>query len=380
MRRRYWAAGLLALAALGIAAWAGLGTKAQAAASKPHARKLDKITLQSKWVVQAQFAGYYAARDLGDYKQFGLDVTIRPGGPQVTPEQVVASGQAQIGLDWLPSLLAFRDQGTNLVNIAQMFGRSGMTEIAFKSTGIDSIAKMRGKTVGVWCCGNQWELYAALSKNGIDPNNKNDVKIFNQPFDMKAFLSGQIDAAAAMTYNELAQVLESKNPKTGKLFALGDLNVMKMQTQGTGMLEDGLFTTSSWLKAPGHRDIAMRFIAASDRGWIYCRDHMAACVDIVLKNGPTLGTGHQTWQMNEINALIWPSPLGIGVMNQYDFKRTAAIALKYGQIKKPANPNATYDHALAKAALQYLRNHVKGIDVNGKRWHKAVVHVTAGGK
>jgi NitT/TauT family transport system substrate-binding protein len=379
MRRRYWAAGLVVLAALGLAAWAGLGSKAQAAAAKPHAA-LTKITLQSKWVVQAQFAGYYAARDLGYYKDFGLDVNIKVGGPQITPEQVVASGQAQIGIDWLPSLLAFRDKGTDLVNIAQMFGRSGMTEIAFKSTGINSIAKMRGKTVGVWCCGNQWELYAALTKNGIDPNNKNDVKIFNQPFDMNAFLKGQIQAAAAMTYNELAQVLESKNPKTGKLYTLNDLYVMKMQNQGTGMLEDGLFTTGSWLKKPGNRDVAMRFIAASDRGWIYCRDHLAACVDIVLKNGPTLGHGHQMWQMNEINALIWPAPLGIGVMNQSDFKRTAAIALKYGQIKKAANPNATYDHALGKAALTYLENHVKGIDVFGKSWHKAVVHVTAGGK
>jgi NitT/TauT family transport system substrate-binding protein len=261
-----------------------------------------------------------------------------------------------------------------------MFGRSGMTEIAFKSSGINSISKMRNKTVGVWCCGNQWELYAALSKNGIDPNKKSDVKIFNQPFDMKAFLSHQIDAAAAMTYNELAQVLETKNPKTGKLYTLSDLNVMKMQTQGTGMLEDGLFTTTKWLKAKGNRDIAERFIAASDRGWIYCRDHYQQCTDIVVKQGTALPHGHQLWQMNEINALIWPAPLGIGVMNQADFKRTATIALKYKQIKKPANPNATYDHALAKAALQYLRNHVSGIDVVGKGWHKAVVHVTAGGR
>ena len=377
MGRKQWAGGVITLAVIAVSLWAGLSS-ASAAPTKHSAQKLDKVTLQLKWVTQAQFAGYYAAKALGYYKQFGLDVNLKVGGPDITPEQVVASGQADIGVDWLPSLLATRDTGTNLVNIAQMFSRSGMTELAWKSSGITSIAGMKGKTVGVWCCGNQFELYAALTKQGMDPEHNKGVKIFNQPFDMKAFLSGQIDAAAAMTYNELAQVLESKNPKTGKLYTLADLNVFKMQDAGTGMLEDGLFAQADW--AHSHRDVAMRFIAASDRGWIYCRDHVAQCTTIVLKNGTTLGQGHQTWQMNEINALIWPNALGIGVMPPAAFKTTASIALKYKVIKKAASPAASYDHQLAKAALQYLKNHVKGIDVNGKNYKKAVVTVTAGGK
>jgi NitT/TauT family transport system substrate-binding protein len=363
----------LALVAAAVALWAGLGS----ARAAPKTAKLDTVTLQLKWVTQAQFAGYYAAKQLGYYKQFGLDVNIKVGGPSITPEQVVASGQADIGLDWLPSLLATRDTGTNLVNIAQMFARSGMTEIAMKDSGITSIAGMRNKTVGVWCCGNQFELYAALTKHGMDPTKNKGVKIFNQPFDMNAFLKGQIDAAAAMTYNELAQVLETKNPKTGGLYQLSDLNVFKLQNEGTGMLEDGLFAQADWVHS--NRDIAMRFIAASDRGWIYCRDHVAQCTSIVLKNGPTLGKGHQTWQMNEINKLIWPNKLGIGVMDPVAFKQTAAIALKYKVIKKPASANA-YDHQLAKAALQYLKNHVKGVDVTGKNYKPAVVKVTPGGK
>lgn len=348
-----------------------------AAQAKPQAQKLDKVTLQLKWVAQSQFAGYYAARDLGYYKAFGLDVKIKLGGPSITPEQVVASGQAQIGVDWLPSLLATRDTGTKLRNIAQIFARSGMTELTWKNSGITSVAKMRGKKVGVWCCGNQFELFAALTKNGIDPNNKSDVTIFNQPFDMKAFLNRQIDAAAAMTYNELAQVLESKNPKTGKLYTLKDLNVLTMEKQGTAMLEDGLFATESWLNS--NRDVAMRFIAASYRGWIYCRDNVQACTDIVVKNGTALPRGHQLWQMNEINKLIWPNTKGIGIMDPAAFKRTASIALKYGVIKKAATAKA-YDAPIAKAALQYLKNKVKGIDVNGKGYKPIGVALKAGGK
>jgi NitT/TauT family transport system substrate-binding protein len=143
------------------------------------------------------------------------------------------------------------------------------------------------------------------------------------------------------------------------------------------MLEDGLFADQSWVAS--NRDVATRFIAASDRGWIYCRTHVTQCVTIVLQNGPTLGKTHQTWQMNEINKLIWPNSKGIGVMDPAQFKQTAAIALKYKVIKKPASSKA-YDPTLAKAALQYLKNHVKGIDANGKGYKPITVKLTAGGK
>jgi NitT/TauT family transport system substrate-binding protein len=376
-RRRLWLAGLALLAAVSIALLGGLSR----ASAAPASTRLTKVTLQLKWVTQAQFGGYYAAKAKGYYKQFGLDVNLRLGGPSVTPEQVVASGQAEFGIDWLPSLLATRDQGTDLVNIAQVFTRSGMTELTWKDSGIGTIKAMRGKTVGVWCCGNQYELFAALTKNGIDPNNKSHVTIFNQPFDMNAFLSRQIDAAAAMTYNELAQVLESKNPKTGKLYTLADLNVLKLQDQGTGMLEDGVFVRGDWLKQGDHRDVSTRFLAASFRGWIYCRSHVAECTDIVLKNGPTLGKGHQTWMQNETNALIWPAPKGIGVMDPKAYKTTADIALKYKVIKKPAGgAGVAYDAQLAKAGIAYLTNKVKGMDVYGKGYKKEKIAVTEGGK
>ena len=363
----------LALVAVALPLWAGLGN----ANTQPQTAKLDKVTFQLKGVTQAQFAGYYAAQTLGYYRQFGLDVTMKIGSPSITPETIVASGQADIGIDWLASLLATRDTGTKLVNIAQIFARSGMTELTWKDSGIDSIAAMRGKTVGVWCCGNQFELYAALTKHGMDPERQQGVKIFNQPFTMTDFLSRRIDAAAAMTYNELAQVLETKNPKTGRLYTLKELNVFPLQKEGTAMLEDGLFAQESWVS--GHRDVAMRFIAASDRGWIYCRDHVQECTNIVVQNGTALPAGHQLWQMNEINKLIWPSTTGIGITNPAAFKQTAAIALKYKVIKKPATAKA-YDLQIEKAARTYLQDHVKGIDVFGTGYKPITVTLHAGGK
>jgi len=350
-----------------------------AASASTHSQKLTNVTLQLKWVTQAQFAGYYAAAAQGYYKQAGLNVKIKVGGPNITPEQVVLGGQADFGLDWLPNLFATNEHGGNLVSIAQVFARSGMTELTWKSSGITSIAKMRGKKVGVWCCGNQPELFAALQKNGIDPNKPSDVTIVNQPFDMNLFLQHQVDAAAAMTYNELAQVLETKNPATGKLYTLNDLNVFKMASPqvGTGMLEDNVFTTSKWLKDPAHQATAVKFLGASLAGWIYCRDHVASCTSIVLKNGPTLGHGHQLWQMNEINKLIWPNATGIGTVPASAIAQTANIAKTYGVIKKAPSAGET-NYSFVRQALAGMKK--SGLDVYGKAYKPIVVKVTAGGK
>jgi NitT/TauT family transport system substrate-binding protein len=334
----------------------------------------DKVTLQSKWVVQAQFAGYYAALDQGYYDDENLDVTIKPGGPDIVPEQVVLGGQAEFGIDWLDSLLATRDKGQDLVNIAQVYTRSGMTEVTWKDSGLDQITDLRGKKVGVWLGGNEHKLFAALNKNGIDP--QKDADIVAQPFDMNLFLNREIDAAAAMTYNELAQVLETKNKDTGKLHTIDELNVMKMSDLGTGALEDGVFVKGDWIADEGNQDIAKRFLKASFRGWVYCRDNPEDCLRIVLDNGPTLGEGHQRWMLNEVNALIWPAPKGIGVMDPESFKITNDIALSGKVITKAASEDA-YRTDLAEAAVKELKD--DGVDVNGDSWEKETVEVTEGG-
>src|SRR5215211_6730796 len=256
MRRKHWVVAALALACSAAA------VGAVAATASPEQQKLAKVTLQLKWVTQAQFAGYYAALEKGYYKNAGLDVAIKVGGPSITPELVVAGKRAEFGIDWLPNLFATREKGSKLVSIAQVFNKSGMTELTWKDSGINTIKKMRGKKVGVWCCGNEPELFAALQKNGIDHTDKGDVTIVNQPFNMDLFLKKQVDAAAAMTYNELAQVLETKNPSTDKLYQLSDLNIITMEEAGTGMLEDGVFARGDWIADKDNAETAKKFLAA----------------------------------------------------------------------------------------------------------------------
>src|SRR5919106_493652 len=366
MRRAkwFWLASLLVAALFALAGCGGDGDDGEAGGgtgTDEHV-EMDSVTVQLKWVTQAQFAGYYAAKDQGYYEDEGLDVTIRPGGPDIVPEQVVLGGQAEFGLNWLDNTLATRDQGGEIINIAQVFTRSGMTEITWKDSGLDAITDLEGKKVGVWLGGNEHKLFAALNKNNLDP--QSDVEIVAQPFDMNLFLNREIDAAAAMTYNELAQVLEQENPDTGELYQLEDLNVFLMSELGTGALEDGIFVRSDWIEDEGNQDIATRFLKASFRGWVYCRDNAEECLQTVLDNGPTLGEGHQRWQLNEINKLIWPAPLGIGVMDTESWEITKQIASDYGIVKNEIDDEATYRTDIAEAAMTALAD--DGVDVNGE--------------
>jgi NitT/TauT family transport system substrate-binding protein len=324
--------------AVALVAWSSASTGTLAAAK-------EKVILQLKWVAQAQFAGYYAAKEKGFYDAAGLDVTVRPGGPDIIPEQVVAGGGAQFGIDWLPSLLSAREQGTPLVNVAQVFQYSGMREIAFKSTGIKTVNDLRGKKVAVWFGGNEFELLATLDKYHI--NRDKDLTLVKQPFDMNLLLNRQVAAAAAMTYNEYHQVLEAGVKPA-------DLVIIDFNKEGTAMLEDGIFTTEAWLKDARNKEVAARTLRASFQGWIFCRDHPADCVNFVLKQDATgvMTKQHQTTMMAEINKLIWgpPAPAhSIGYMEPAAFTRTAGIAHRFGVIKKPASDSA-YTHAIWEMA------------------------------
>ena len=333
----------------------------------------DKVALQLKWVTQAQFAGYYAAHDLGYYKDERLEVTIRPGGLNIEPEEVVGKSEAQFGIAWQPGMLAARDRGVPLKAIAQVFQYSGMRLLSWKESGIRSTSDLKGKKVAVWLAGNELELLATLAKHGLNP--KRDVSIVPASLDMDLFLQHKVDAAAAMTYNELAQVLERVNPATGKLYESSDLNVIDFNKEGTAMLEDRIIVREDWIKSAQNQDIAVRFLRASIKGWIYCRDRPDDALNIVLRNAPMLGKSHQAWQLNEVNRLIWPSPEGIGMMNAKRWRETARISHRYGVTKSLADSSA-YTNELVKKALDSLKH----VDTKGQAWKPRAVSLLGRGE
>ena len=284
------------------------------------------MSVQLQWFTQAQFAGYYAADAQGYFEDHCLDVTILEGGVDIVPQTQLANGDADFAISWVSKALASREAGADIVNIAQIFQRSGTLQVSFADKGITSPADFAGKKIGNWGFGNEYEVFAALGKAGLDP--ANDVELVGQDFSMTALLEGDIDAAEAMTYNEYAQVLETVNPATGELYQPEDFNVVNYTDEGVGMLQDAIWADAGKLASDEeYRDLAVSFVAASMEGWIYCRDNVEACQQIVLDAGPTLGASHQLWQMNEVNKLIWPSPSGIGYIDQAAWDNTVELSL-----------------------------------------------------
>ncbi|MDO8485730.1 MAG: ABC transporter substrate-binding protein [Candidatus Limnocylindrales bacterium] len=351
------------------------GTATTAPSAAPSgAAALDEVRLQLQWVPQAQFAGYFAAVEQGFYEANGIKLTIVDGGPDVIPQQAgSAANGPEFTISWVPKVLEAREgtPASDLVDIAQIFQRSGTLSVSWKDSNITSPADFKGKKIGVWDFGNEFEVTAGAKKAGLEQGT--DYEKVIQPFDMTLLLSEQIDVAEAMIYNEYAQVLESKNPETGKLYQPGDLNVINWNDEGVAMLQDALFARASWLAKAGNEDIAVRFLKASFQGWIYCRTNPADCIQYTVKAGSTLGTGHQTWMMNEINALAWPSPNGIGIMDPAKWQQTVDVSLGAGIIKA-APPAEAYRTDLATKALEGITDDTKGAD-----FQKGVVEVTEGG-
>jgi NitT/TauT family transport system substrate-binding protein len=343
----------------------------------------DEVSLQLQWFVQAQFAGYYAADALGYYDAACLDVTIVEGGVDIVPQTQLANGDADFAIAWVPKALASREAGANIVNVAQVFQRSGTLQVSFADSGITSPEDFAGKKIGNWGFGNEYEVFAALGEAGLDP--ASDVELVGQSFDMVALLEGEIDAAEAMTYNEYAQVLEAVNPDTGELYQPEDFNVISYEEVGVGMLQDAIWADGERLaNDPEYVEIATRFVAASMGGWLHCRDNLQECVDIVLEAGPTLGASHQLWQMNEVNKLIWPSNNGPGVVDPAAWDRTVEIALNTPNLEgatvltEPPSEDA-YTTDIAVEALTVLAELGIPVRVTGAVYQPIEVTLNEGG-
>ncbi|WP_330181093.1 ABC transporter substrate-binding protein [Nocardia sp. NBC_01503] len=367
----------LAVAALGLAALTACSTTDSTTTSDG----LTKVKLQLQWFKQGQFAGYLAAVDQGFYKEQGLDVEILDGGTDIVPQTVLAQGQADYAIAWVPKALASREAGAGITDVAQIFQRSGTKQVSFKTAGINGPGDLRGKKVGNWGYGNEFELFAGMTKSGIDP--AKDVKLVQQQFDMNAFLAHDIDAAQAMSYNEYAQLLEVKNPATGKLYTADDFATIDWNDQGVAMLQDAIWANTEKLTDSKYADQTVKFIAASLKGWAFCRDNVDKCRDITVAAGSTLGASHQQWQITEINKLIWPSPNGVGMMDKAAWDRTVTIAKstknQEGATVLTKDPDKdAYTTEYATKALDLLES--QGVDVTGGGYTAQPVALAEGGK
>jgi NitT/TauT family transport system substrate-binding protein len=359
--------------ALVLAACGDDGGSGGTAASPEECTEPDSVRLQLQWFAQSQFAGYYVAKDLGFYEDQCLEVEILEGGVDIVPQQVLATGGAEFGLAWVPKALVSREGGADIVNIAQVFERSGTLQVSWADSGITAPADWAGKTVGNWGFGNEFELTAAISKFEVQ-----DVELVAQDFTMEALLNRDIDAAEAMIYNEYAQVLEAVNPDTGELYQPEDLSVIDYNDPdiATAMLQDAVWVNADWIAEEGNEDIATRFLTASFQGWLHCIDNFDECVEVVLNNGSTLGQSHQEWQLNEILALIFPASNGIGVMNTDLWDQTVQVATEQiPELQGVEIPAEAFRTDLAEAAIANLGD----ADATGGGYERREIELQEGG-
>jgi len=338
------------------------------------------VKLQLQWFYQAQFAGYIAAVDQGFYKEQGLDVQLLEGGVDIVPQTVLAQGKADYAVAWVPKALASREQGAAITDVGQIFARSGTYQVAWKSSGITSAADFKGKKIGNWGFGNEFELFAGMTKAGLSPGK--DVTLVQQQFDMQALLKKEIDAAQAMSYNEYAQLLEAVDPATGKLYSPDQFQIIDWKQAGTSMLQDAVWANTEKLKDPAYQQQTVKFLLGTIKGWAFCRDNAEKCRDLVVAKGSKLGKSHQLWQMNETSKLIWPSTGGIGMIDEAAWKQTVDISL--------TTKNQTGDSVLTKQpeGLAYTNDYIKqaldqakaaGVDVTGTSFQPKTVTLEKGG-
>lgn len=309
----------------------------------------DKLTLQLKWVTQAQFGGYYVAKDKGFYEEADLDVEIKPGGPDIAPPQVIAGGGADVVVEWMPAALAAREKGVALVNIAQPFKRSGMMLTCRKDTGITSPEDFKGKTLGVWFSGNEFPFLSWMSKLGISTEGGADgVTVLKQGFNVDPLIQKQADCVSTMTYNEYWQVIDAG-------FAPEDLVVFNYTDQGVATLEDGLYTLEENLADPEMVDKLARFVAASMKGWDYARENPEEAADIVLENDASGAQteNHQRRMMEEINKLTEGSD---GTLDVAAAETTVESLLSGGEAPViTAKPEGAWTDAITTKAMSMAK-------------------------
>ena len=306
----------------------------------------DAVTLQLKWVTQAQFAGYYAALDQGFYEEENLDVTILPGGPDIAPTQVIAGGGADVVVEWMPAALAAREQGVPLVNIAQPFQGSGMQLTCWADTGITAPEDLKNRTLGVWFFGNEYPFLSWMSQLGINTDGKDEdgVEVLKQGFNVDPLLQRQADCISTMTYNEYGQVLDAGVTEE-------ELVNFKYDDQGVATLEDGLYVIEENLQDPAFVDKMARFVRASMRGWQWAQENPEEAAQIVLDNDETGAQTieHQTRMMSEVGKLIGDST---GELDPAAYERTVATLMAGGSDPViSAAPEGAWTHAVTDAAL-----------------------------
>jgi NitT/TauT family transport system substrate-binding protein len=301
-------------------------------------------------IPDAQFAGYIIARDKGFYKEENLEVELLPGGPNVNAVQQVVTGAADMTINKVSELYAARDKGLPVVSIAQFDQRSSFPLVARNKDGIDGPADLKGKKIGIWYGGDEYEFFALMKKFGIDP--EKDIDLFEQGFTMDPWLKGDYPVAMVTSFNELNVI---------RLSGLSDdqLTIINPSDYGISVPHGALLANQKWLE--GNKDAAARFVRATMKGWDYTFEHAEEAAGVTAKSALAAGGEAATKDLEELQRMSIAEMQRLHYPEGFDkaehakidpaiYSEVAGIVKEFGLVKNDPDVTAAYDVSIWQTA------------------------------
>jgi len=279
-------------------------------------QRLTPIRLQLKWKHQFQFAGYYAAKAKGYYRQAGLDVTLIEAPADIEPAQLVLQGKAEFGIA-NSDVLLLRAKGNPVVVLAAIYQHSPLIFLALKQSGINNIHQLAGKRVMLEPHAD--ELIAYLKKEGITTE-----QIIQSPhtFNTSSLVEGKADAMSAYSTDEPFFLQQKGIPYLE----------FSPRAGGIDFYGETLFTTEKMIHE--HPREVREFLNASLLGWQYALKHPEEIIDLILRDySQRHRRDHLLFEAKESRQLIMPDVVEIGYMNPGRWQAIADIYRELGMLK-----------------------------------------------
>ncbi|WP_419786940.1 ABC transporter substrate-binding protein [Pseudodesulfovibrio sp.] len=285
------------------------------------ARAIEKATIVLQWLPQAQFAGFYVAKDKGFYRDEGLYLHIMSGGPDVLASEYLETGRADFATMFLATGIR-RRASLPVVNVGQFVQHSALMLITKKSSGIEKIEDMEGKKIGLWANEFQIQPRALFKRKNMR------VTVVPQSDSLDMFMRGGVQVASGMWYNEYHTLMTyGLKPEDLKTFFFSDYAL--------NFPEDGIYCLEK--TANRRPEVCRALVRATARGWVYAFNHPEEALQSVIKRMKearvTTNPAHQRWMLARMEDIILSDDVPkLGVLRQADYERVVKTLKEEGVI------------------------------------------------
>ncbi|QID19227.1 ABC transporter substrate-binding protein [Nitrogeniibacter mangrovi] len=278
----------------------------------------EAVSVQLIWKHQFEFAAFYAAQAMGYYRDAGLSVTIKEGGPGIDAVREVTQGRADFGVG-TSSLVVERAQGAPVVVLATLMQHSPIALLARRTARIDSVSDLAGRPVAVDPHSRD-EIEAYLLASGIK---KDQIRLVDQPdWTLDSLDRGQIAAKAVYVSNEPFLVQARAH----------DYLLLTARSAGIDLFGNMLFSSEAMLKA--RPEVVRAFREATLKGMVYALDHPGDIAELIIAryNTQHKTRAHLLFEAEKIRELTRPDIVEPGYMSRGRWRHVVSVYASQGKI------------------------------------------------